>query len=162
MKIINDCVAFVEYTLRDDTGTVLDRSPKGEPMAYIHGADMLIDGLEHALEGRQAGDHISVTIQPDDAYGKRYEERVIDVPLAVLSDVPDVAVGTEVEIETEAGFLLATIAGLADDTATIDTNHPLAGLTLHYSVNVVDVRLATPDELAHGHVHLDDDSDECI
>lgn len=156
MQIAAQKAVTIGYTLKDDAGKVLDSSEGGEPLIYLHGAGDIVPGLEKALEGKQVGDEISVSLSPDEAYGHRDEAQVRNVPLRKLPK-GKVEVGMQYEVTTEAGPMLALVTAVRGDYATIDANHPLADMRLHFDVKVVAVRDATPEELEHGHVHGPDD-----
>jgi len=152
MQIAAQKAVTIGYTLKDDAGKVLDSSEGGEPLTYLHGAGDIVPGLEKALDGKQVGDEISVSLSPEEAYGQRDERQVRNVPLRKLPK-GKVEVGMQYEVTTEAGPMLALVTAVRGDYATIDANHPLAGMRLHFDVKVVEVRDATAEELEHGHVH---------
>lgn len=152
MQISKHKVVTMDYTLRDTEGTVIDSSEGQEPLAYIHGTGNIIPGLEQALEGKQAGDSLSVSIAPDEAYGDR-DESLLQVVPRNLFDVPDVESGMQFQTQSESGPQIVTVVAVTEEEVTVDANHPLAGITLNFDVEVVDVRDATEDELSHGHVH---------
>ena len=152
MQIGAQKAVTIGYTLKDDEGRVLDSSEGGEPLTYLHGSGDIVPGLEKALDGKQAGDAISVSLAPEEAYGQRDERQIRNIPLRKLP-AGKVEVGMQYQITTEAGPMLALVTALRGDYATIDANHPLAGMRLHFDVKVVEVRDATKEELEHGHVH---------
>ena len=153
MDIGKDKVVTIDYTLTGEQGQVLDTSSGREPLSYLHGAGNIIPGLEEALEGKTPGEQIKVSIPPAHAYGDRNEEMVQVVPRAAVSGAPNIAPGMQFQANTSAGPRIITIRDVQGDNVTIDANHPLAGATLNFDVNVKDVRDATPEELACGHVH---------
>ena len=152
MQIGAQKAVTIGYTLKDDDGEVLDTSEGGEPLTYLHGTGDIVPGLEKALDGKQAGDAISVILSPDEGYGQRDERQIRNIPLRKLP-AGKVEVGMQYQITTEAGPMMALVTAVRGDYATIDANHPLAGMRLHFDVKVVEVRDATADELQHGHVH---------
>ncbi len=152
MQIAANKAVTINYTLKDDAGEVLDSSEGREPLVYLHGTGSIVPGLEAALEGKGAGDKVVVTLTPDQGYGPRDEKAVRNVPRRKLPE-GKVEVGTRFRIQTEDGYVIGTVLALKGDYASVDTNHPLAGQTLHFDVSVVEVRDATEDELKHGHVH---------
>jgi|SRR5215831_8526241 len=152
MQIGREKAVTIEYTLKDEGGKLLDTSDGKPPLTYLHGVGALVPGLEQALEGKGAGDAVDVTLTPDEGYGARDERLIRNVPLRKLRE-RDVVVGQRVPADVEGGQRLVLITALRGDYATVDANHPLAGMTLHFSVKVVGVRDATSEELAHGHVH---------
>ena len=153
MTVSKNRVVSIDYTLTSEDGEVLDTSKGQEPLDYIHGAGTVIDGLEAALEGKSASDHVSVTVAPQDAYGSRDESFVFPIPRAQFAGVDELAVGMQFALRNEDAERVATVVKLSDSEVTVDANHPLAGMTLHFEVDVVGVREATAEELSHGHVH---------
>ena len=153
MQITENKVGVFHYTLKDEAGVVLDSSAGKPPLAYIHGTQSIIPGMEKALEGKQPGDKLSAVIEPEDAYGPVLEELISEVPLANFPDKEQVEVGAQFQAKTPEGTRIATVMKVEDETVTVNFNHQLAGATLHFDVEVVEVRDATEDELAHGHVH---------
>lgn len=152
MQIGPQKVVSIAYTLKGDEGDVIDTSVGRDPLVYIHGIGSLVPGLEKALEGRGAGEHVTVTVGPEEGYGARDESLSRKIPIRKLPD-GKARVGTRVRVDTDTGPMLLLITAVQGDYATIDPNHPLSGKTLHFEVDVVDVRDATADELTHGHVH---------
>jgi FKBP-type peptidyl-prolyl cis-trans isomerase SlyD len=154
MLITKDKVAVIDYTLKGDDGDILDASQNGE-FVYLHGAQNIIPGLEVALEGKQAGDSISVSIEPKDAYGELDPERVQVVPRDMFDTDEEISPGMQFHAQSPEGHMMViTVAEVDDDEVTIDGNHAMAGMNLHFSVDVVEVREATAEELEHGHVHV--------
>jgi FKBP-type peptidyl-prolyl cis-trans isomerase SlyD len=153
MQIENDKVVIINYTLTDNSGNVIDQSQDGS-FAYLHGAQNIIPGLENALTGKQAEDKLQVTIDPKDAYGERDENQIQAVPRDMFPQDVDIAVGMSFHAEAPNGApVMVTVTEVADDTITVDGNHPLAGQTLNFDVEVITVRDAAAEELEHGHVH---------
>jgi len=136
VEISADRVVTIHYTLKDDSGTVLDSSAGGEPLAYIQGHGNLVAGLEKALEGKQHGNSL-----------------IQRVPKRALQGSGDIKKGMQFQARTEDGMRLFTVTGVIGDMVTLDGNHPLADQTLHFDVEIVGVREATTEELEHGHVH---------
>lgn len=153
MQAGENTVVLIHYTLTSDGGETLDSSEGREPLGYLHGFGNIIPGLENALSGKQAGDKLKVTIAPEDAYGVREDALVQVVPRSAFGDAPDLEVGMQFQARTPEGIRVVTIVDIAGDEITLDGNHPLAGETLHFDVEVVEVRAATDEELAHGHAH---------
>jgi FKBP-type peptidyl-prolyl cis-trans isomerase SlyD len=157
MQITEGKVVHIHYTLKDDAGEVLDSSAGQEPLAYLHGAGNIIPGLESELEGKTVGDKLTVAVAPKDGYGVRNEALVQEVSRSVFPDDVDVQLGMQFHAQTSAGVRLATVTKIVGDQVTLDLNHPLADVTLHFDVEVMDVKTATEEELAHGHVHAHGD-----
>ena len=153
MSIAQDQVVSIHYTLKNDAGEVLDSSASGEPLTYLHGHGQLIPGLERELAGKNVGDKLAVTIPPADAYGDYDKALVQRVPRRALRGVQQVRVGMQLQAQTEHGARTVTVTQLTGDMVTLDGNHPLAGQSLNFEVEVKDARQATAEELAHGHAH---------
>jgi len=153
MQATKEKVVSIDYTLTDEQGSVIDTSSGRGPLAYLHGAGNIIPGLENALEGKSAGDTLTVTVPPDQAYGEHDPELVQAVPRDRFPAGSDVRVGTQFQAQTPVGQRIVTVVGVNNDEVTVDANHPLAGKPLTFDVTVVEVREATADELSHGHVH---------
>ena len=151
--IANDTAVLFNYTLKDDDGNVLDQS-QGEPLAYLHGHNNIIPGLERELAGKSAGESLIAVIEPADAYGEYHDQAVQSVPRANFQGVDNIEPGMQFQSQTEDGqVMLVTVKDVTDDTVTVDANHPLAGKRLTFDVEIVEVRGATEDEINHGHVH---------
>ncbi|MBS0365225.1 MAG: peptidylprolyl isomerase [Proteobacteria bacterium] len=153
MNIAPDQVVSIHYTLKDDSGKILDSSVDGEPLTYLHGHGNLIPGLERELAGKSAGDRINVTIAPTDGYGEYDAALVQSVPRRALKGIRDLRVGTRLQAQTAQGPRAMTVSRIVGDLVTLDGNHPLAGKNLNFDVEIAEVRAATPEELSHGHVH---------
>ncbi len=154
MNIADDCVVTLAYTLRDDAGEVLDSATAAEPFAYVHGRRSVIPGLERQLAGHTAGEKLELTIAPADAYGEHSPARVQVVPRDRFPADLDIEPGMQFHANDEHGGRMSVrVAEVNEDGVTVDANHPLAGQTLHFAVEVLGVRAATAEELAHGHVH---------
>ena len=152
MQITDKTAVSFHYTLTNPSGEQLDSSRGEEPLLYLHGAGNIIAGLEAALAGKSTGDTFSVTIPPEDGYGELASEMVQVVSKKMFEGM-DVEVGVQFHADVSHGSGIITITEIDGDDVTIDGNHPLAGETLIFDVEVVDVRPATDDEMAHGHVH---------
>ena len=154
MLIASEKVALIHYTLTDDSGEVLDSSSGREPLAYLHGKGNIIPGLEKALEGKQAGDKLNVSVEPGEGYGERDEQLVQEVPREAFENVDEVNPGMQFQAQTEQGQArIVTVTKVADDVITVDANHPLAGAKLHFDVEVTEVREPSAEELEQGPVH---------
>lgn len=153
MQVSSDKVVLIHYTLKDDTGEVLDSSAGGDPLAYIQGHGNLVQGLEKALEGQQKGSKVEVSVPPEEGYGKFDPKLIQRVPKRSMQSAGQIKKGMQFQARTEEGMRVFTVTALVGDMVTLDGNHPLADKTLHFKVDVVDVREATSEELEHGHVH---------
>ena len=153
MQIEKNRVVTLNYTLRDDQGTVIDSSSGRGPLAYLHGKGNIIPGLEQALDGKAAGEKLDVSVAPEQAYGMRDERLVQILPRSRLPEGTQLGPGTQLRVEGPQGRRLVRVMKVERDFVTVDGNHPLAGRTLHFSVEVAEVRKATHEEISHGHVH---------
>ena len=154
MKIADNCVVAIHYTLTDDAGKTIDSSSGGDALSYLHGHAGLIPGLESELAGRQAGEKFSAIIQPEDGYGHPDPGLLREVPLEVLSEIENLRVGMQLQSEGQNGQVqYLVVEAISDTTATLNANHALAGQVLHFEVQIESVREATAEELAHGHAH---------
>jgi len=153
VDITADRVVTIHYTLTDDSGTVLDSSAGAAPLAYIQGHGNLISGLEKALEGKRGGHKMAVSIAPADGYGVRDDALIQRVPRRSLQSAGEIRKGMQFQARSGDGMRMFTVTGTVGDMVTLDGNHPLADKTLHFDVEVVEVREASPEELEHGHVH---------
>lgn len=155
MNISEGKVATIDYTLSDETGAVIDESKDQGPLSYLHGFGNIVPGLEAALEGKTAGDSLSVDVAPGDAYGERDEELVQAIDRERFPE-GNIQIGMRFHAHTPNGARLLTVLAVDEDEVTVDANHPLAGKRLSFDVKVVSVRDATQEELEHGHVHGED------
>jgi FKBP-type peptidyl-prolyl cis-trans isomerase SlyD len=146
-------VVSIHYTLTNEEGDVLDSSEGHEPLAYIHGGGNIIPGLEAALLGKSAGDTLKVSIPPEEAYGLRNDDLVQAVPKSAFHGVDEILPGMQFHTDTTDGGQLVTVVDVQGDMVILDGNHPMSGQTLNFDVQVTEVRDATLEELAHGHVH---------
>ncbi|MEO7775323.1 MAG: peptidylprolyl isomerase [Steroidobacteraceae bacterium] len=153
MSIAQDSVVTLHYTLKDDEGDVIDSSAGGDPLAYIHGHGNLVVGLERELTGKVAGDKLSVKISPADGYGNFEKGLVQQIPRRSLQGIAHLKVGMQLQAETPEGQRAVTVTRLTGDMVTLDANHPLAGKNLNFDIEITEVRAASEEELAHGHVH---------
>jgi len=153
MQLTKDLVATINYHLKDDDGNTIDESIDGD-FSYLHGARNIIPGLEDALEGKQAGDKVSVTIEPADAYGDKQLENIQRVPRNMFPADVEIIPGMQFNARSGDGEPLTVMVTAVDgDEIIVDGNHPLAGKRLHFQVELVDVREASKEELDHGHIH---------
>lgn len=153
MNITQNMVVRFHYTLKDETGQHLESTTGSDPVTYLHGHNNLLSGLENALEGKSKGDKASVTLQPEDAFGEHRPGNEQTVPLKYLMGSDDWKPGMIAVVNTDQGQRQVRILKVEDESATVDTNHPLAGKVLTFDVEVIEVRKANHEELSHGHVH---------
>jgi len=154
MQIEKNSVVSFDYTLTADDGTVLDSSEGKEPLMYLHGAGAIIPGLEKALDGHAQGDNFKVNVPPADAYGERNDDLKAEVSRSHFEGMDDLELGMQFQVPKESGgHQVVTVVDIADETVTVDANHPLAGVGLNFEVDVREVREATDEEMEHGHAH---------
>ena len=153
MKVAKDLVVSVAYQVRTEDGVLVDESPVSAPLDYLHGHGSLISGLETALDGHAVGDKFDVHVGANDAYGNYDENLVQRVPKDVFMGVEELEVGMRFLADTDQGPVPVEITEVDGDHVVVDGNHMLAGQNLNFHVEVVAIREATAEELAHGHVH---------
>lgn len=156
MAVADGLVVSMAYTLRLDDGDEIDSASSDDPLVYLHGAQNIIPGLEQALTGMKIGDARQVSVMPADGYGDVDPDAFELVPYDAFPGDVDLQEGMELSMVDGTGREMgAYISELRDDGALLDLNHPLAGETLHFDVEIVGLRRATTDEIAHGHAHTD-------
>jgi len=144
----------MHYKLTDDDGNVLDSSEGSEPLAYLHGVGGIIPGLEKALVGKVEGDSLQVRVEPAKGYGEVMPDLIQTVEREAFQDAEPIEVGMEFQAQTPDGPVQHIVVKKVDDHEVIvDANHPLAGVVLHFNIEIVGVREATEEEVAHGHAH---------
>lgn len=153
MNIERNTVVTFHYTLRNAAGDQLETSRGGDPSAYLHGAGNILPGLEKDMGGRTAGDVFSVSLAAQDAYGERDPQRQQRVPVKHLLYKGRLQPGMLVQINTDKGRRAATVIKAGKFSADLDTNHPLAGQDLVFDIEIIEVRAASREEIAHRHVH---------
>ena len=154
LLIGDNLVVSMHYKLTDDDGNVLDSSESSKPLSYLHGAGRIIPGLEKALVGKVAGDSVQVKVEPSEGYGEVVPELVQSVERSAFQSVEPVKSGMVLGIKSSEGAEQRVVVKEVDDKeVTIDANHPLAGVVLNFDIEIVGVREATQEEIAHGHVH---------
>ena len=153
MNIEDKKVVSFHYTLRDEHGEQLESSREGDPMTYLHGAGNIIPGLEKAMVGKVAGDQFEASVEPAEAYGERDENGVQRISAKHFKQAGRLEPGRMVVLQTRQGPRQVRVVKVGRFNVDIDTNHPMAGLSLTFDVEVTDVRDATAEEVTHGHVH---------
>ncbi|MBK9115130.1 MAG: peptidylprolyl isomerase [Betaproteobacteria bacterium] len=150
MNIFANTVVTISFKLFDASNKLLEESP--EPLTYLHGGHSgIFPKIEEALNHKQVGESISVTLEPDDAFGE-YDPQMIR--METLADLPpDVTVGGYLVAEQDGREVIWRVTSIAEGKAVLDGNHELAGQRLRFDCTVMDVRPATAEEISHGHVH---------
>ncbi|USD23008.1 FKBP-type peptidyl-prolyl cis-trans isomerase [Microbulbifer variabilis] len=154
MKIANHTVVEINYTLKDADGTVIDSSANGEPLKYLQGVGNIIPGLEREMLEKAPGDKFTAVISPEEGYGVQNPELIQTMPRSAFSGVEELEVGMAFHAQSTDGHPIEVeIIDIDGDEVTINGNHPLAGVELHFEIEVISVRDATAEEIDHGHVH---------
>ena len=145
----------MHYAVSDSEDTLIDSSYDDKPLAVIHGTGYLIPGLEDALVDHEVGDKFDVEVAAAQAYGIRHDDYVQTVPKTLFAGIDDLALGSQLRASTDDGEQTVIVIDVQDDEITVDGNHPLAGIDLKFDVEIIEIRDATEEELAHGHVHAE-------
>ena len=153
-QIADNTVVEFHYTLTDNSGKTLDTSEGRAPLAYIQGKQNIVPGLEKQMNGKNVGDKFSAQVPAAEAYGPYYEGMVQSVDKAQFDGIENLQIGMQFQVQTEQGALIVAVKEIQDNSVVLDGNHPLAGVDLTFDVEVVSVRAATEDEIAHGHLHM--------
>ena len=149
--VADNKVVLFNYTLTDAEGEEIDSS-EGDPLPYLHGASNIVPGLEREMTGKKVGDAFQVVVPPTQGYGDLSDEPEQEVPRNVFP--PDVEEGMPFVLEGEDGSLLTIwITEVTDETVRFGTDHPLAGVELHFDIQITEIRDATEEEIEHGHPH---------
>ena len=155
MQITNNTAVSIHYTLTSDEGEKIDSTDGSEPMVYLHGCGNIIVGLEKALHNKNIGDKFSVRVEAADAYGEFNDDMIQTISREMFDGIDKLEAGMQFHTAANSGTGIITVLNVNGDDVTIDSNHPLAGQALNFEVEVVSVRLATKEELSHGHIHSD-------
>ncbi|GAV20422.1 FKBP-type peptidyl-prolyl cis-trans isomerase SlyD [Mariprofundus micogutta] len=143
MQITNHCRVSIHYTLTKPDGDIIESSPDGEPLDYVHGTEALVPGLEKALEGRSAGERIAVSVQPAEGYGERSDQLIQNISRDIFHFDGDIEPGMRFQADTGQGIELVTVINVDENLITIDANHPLAGEILNFTVDIIAVHEAS-------------------
>lgn len=153
MKVGNSMVVEIHFTLKNDSGEVIDKSEGKEPLIYLHGASDVVEGLEDALDELEKGDSFEVCVPPEKGYGLRDFRLVKEVPINRFPKEHELLEGSKFITEGPNGLQPIYVLEVRENTVLVDGNHELAGQNLHFSGTVVSVREATQQELQEGHIH---------
>ena len=154
MKIEKDRAVRFHYSVGEVGQPATESSLGGEPLAILIGHNNIITGLEKAMEGREAGETFAVDVGPGEAYGERREGLTQRIAKKHFGD-QRLTPGMQVVLQTDHGPRAVTIEKVGLSVVDVDLNHPMAGKSLHFDIEVVDVREASAEEIEHGHVHGD-------
>ncbi len=154
MKVEKNSVVSIHYELTNNDGEVLDSSEGQAPLTYLHGVGNLIPGLEKEILDKAVGDNLDVTVAPAEGYGELDEGLVNAVPISAFEGIEQVEPGMQFRTSSQDGeSQIITVTQVDGDMVTVDANHPLAGVTLNFKVEITAIRDATEEEIEHGHVH---------
>lgn len=150
--IIDDhCVVSMHYQLTNGFGEIIDSSRGDLPLVYMHNTNALLPSLERELTGKRAGEHVSVTIYPEDGYGYPDEDLIAEWPREPIEKTQELVVGMRFNaLGTDGQSKLVTLTDIRDETVVLDANHPLAGQVLNFTLAIVSVREPTEEELEQG------------
>lgn len=152
MQIQENSVVQFHYSLTEN-GTELEGSRQGAPLLYLHGHNQMLPKLEEALVGKTTGDKLQLTLAPVDAYGERQDDAIQSVQVKHLQGAKKWKPGMVAWVNTDQGERQVTVVKVGMFKAEVDTNHPLAGKTVTFDIEVLNVRAASEEEIAHGHAH---------
>ncbi len=156
MKITDNCVVSINYTLTNGEGETLDSSEGRGPLDYLHGGQNIVPGLENALAGLETGAKLDVVVQPEEGYGLVIPEAIQTIPVEAFGDIEDIQPGMQFQAQGPEGQVqMITVKDVTDEGIIVDGNHPLAGQVLNFAVEIMEVREATAEELEHSHPHAD-------
>lgn len=150
MEIADRRIATVHFTLTDQEGRQITSTRGHAPLTYLHGSRAIVAGLEQALVGKRAGDRFKVRVTPEQGFGPRHDALVQTLPRGMLQDDGEPEVGGKLRAQTAHGPLEVRVIAVDGDSITVDGNHPLAGRPFQAEVEVLEVRLPTPEELQGG------------
>jgi FKBP-type peptidyl-prolyl cis-trans isomerase SlyD len=147
MQVSKDAVVTIGYTLKNDQGELIESTSESDAFTYLHGRGRLLPALESALEGKNSGDSLEISLSPEDGYGPRDDSMVLTLPSSKFDDPNAVKVGTRFVAKVGEDTHIFKIVNVEGDQVTVDGNHPLAGMGLHFDIDVKEVRQATDTEL---------------
>ena len=154
MQIAKDTVVSMHYTVSDETGEIESSLKSGQPIQALIGHGGIIPGLEKALIGHEVGDQVAADIHPAEAYGERKEGQMQRVPKKYFRDGARLKPGMITNLAMkEGGQRSVVVVKVGSSVIDVDLNHPLAGKTLHFDVEILEIREASAEEISHRHVH---------
>ncbi|HQY36204.1 MAG TPA: peptidylprolyl isomerase [Pseudomonadota bacterium] len=153
MQIAEHTIVRFHYDLADEAGQPIESSREREPMAILYGAGNVIPGIEKAIEGRRAGERLQVTVPPAEGYGERREGLTQRVPKKFFNEARKLRPGDSTVLGSNQGPRVVTVLKIGETVIDVDLNHPMAGRTLCFDIEIIEVREASAEEIAHGHAH---------
>jgi FKBP-type peptidyl-prolyl cis-trans isomerase SlyD len=148
----NDIVSL-SYTLKNSDGVEIDKAGAEDAMNYLHGAGNIVPGLEEEIEKLKVGDKKNIIVSPEKGYGDVDPKLMLKVARSNFPADMDIKPGMQFSSEMSGKKNIFTVEGIDGDDINVNGNHPLAGQTLHFNIQVIAIRDATEEELSHGHVH---------
>lgn len=155
MKAESNSAVRFHYTVAEVGAAEVENSRIGEPVAILIGHRNIIPGVENALIGHEAGDRLEVTVAPEEGYGLRRDGMTQRLSKKVFPKGTPLLPGAQIVLKTDHGPRMVTVHKVGMTVVDVDLNHPLAGKTLNFDIEVIDVREGSAEEIAHGHVHGD-------
>jgi FKBP-type peptidyl-prolyl cis-trans isomerase SlyD len=161
MQITKNTVVSLSYILKRDnaTGEIIEETKAGDPLVFLYGSGHMLPKFEEHLSTLKTGDDFEFTLSSDDAYGEMDQDAIIDLEKSIFMvdgkiDNEMLSIGNVIPMRDDQGHMLqGIVVSITDDSVRMDFNHPMAGNTLHFTGKVIEVRIATAEELSHGHVH---------
>ena len=153
MQIAEHTIVRFHYDLADEAGQPIESSREREPMAILYGAGNVIPGIEKAIEGRRAGERLQVTVPPAEGYGERREGLTQRVPKKFFNEARKLRPGDSTVLGSNQGPRVVTVLKIGETVIDVDLNPPMAGRTLCFDIEIMEVREASAEEIAHGHAH---------
>lgn len=161
MNISQNKVVSLTYELKlnNNNGETVDMADASAPLVFIYGTGSMLPKFESNLENLKLNDTFEFTLDPVDGYGELISEAIVDLPVDIFKvdgkvDEEMLTVGNFIPMQDNEGHPLeGKVLEVSDEKVKMDFNHPLAGKTLHFTGQIIDLREATSEELSHGHVH---------
>ncbi len=147
MKVLKDHIITINYEIKDTSGTIVDTSGEEEPLEYLHGHGLMLPGIEKNFEGGEEGKSISLWLEPEDGFGLRDSEKIVELDRSLFEEDADLESGIEFDIEDEEGEGIITILSVDGNKVTADRNHPLAGKKLHVEAEIIHIKKAEDWEI---------------
>ena len=157
MKVSKDSVVTIEYRMVNTKSELVDSSDGGEPLSFIQGAQSVLPAIEHAVDGRKAGERLTFTLTPEEGYGSRDEKKIAAIPRTQFKSSDELRIGMQFYTQKNGYDLPVTVIHCNDQEVTVDGNHPLAGETMNIDLVIVDIREAIDSELESGKVQSDEE-----
>jgi FKBP-type peptidyl-prolyl cis-trans isomerase SlyD len=155
MKIQKNHVATITYILKGEDGELIQETTPDNPFRFIHGVGQVLPAFDSELEGKVAGDKFEFRLDSEEAYGGYDPERIESLEAGIFAEAPEeyMQVGVSLPMEFNGHTVFGTIVEITPEVVKMDFNHPLAGKNLHFTGDILEVRKASDEEIAHGHVH---------